>query len=160
SISDVIFHTIVLLASMRLGMIAVSLRDGDVSIPIRADVLIADVQRPVANVDRAILADLSWTKGDGRPLEPHLLPQTHEDDLCRLILPSGTSGPPKAVALSHKLLANRMARHASFGNRIADCSRIYIDVPVSSSLGSQFLIYALSRGGTAFFPGESFASTL
>src|SRR5262249_58283556 len=57
SISDVIFHTIVLLASMRLGMIAVSLRDGDVSIPIRADVLIADVQRPVANVDRAILAD-------------------------------------------------------------------------------------------------------
>jgi acyl-CoA synthetase (AMP-forming)/AMP-acid ligase II len=53
-----------------------------------------------------------------------------------------------------------MARHATFGNRIANCSRIYCDVPISSSLGFQFLIYALSRGGTAFFTGDNFASTL
>ena len=160
SIGDVIFHTVVVLAAMRLGMIALSLREGEVSLPFKLDALISDGKRPSADRGRVILADLSWTEGDGRPLEPHLLPQTHEDDLCRLILTSGTSSTPKAVALSHKLLANRMARHATFGNRIGNCSRIYSDVPVSSSLGFQFLIYALSRGGTAFFPGENFASTL
>jgi acyl-CoA synthetase (AMP-forming)/AMP-acid ligase II len=160
SIADVIFHSVVVLALMRLGMITVSLRETESALPFKIDALITDGKRPLAQMARAALADMSWTEGDGRPLEPHLLPQTHEDDLCRFILTSGTSSTPKAVALSHKLLAGRIARHATFGNRIANCSRIYSDVPISSSLGFQFLIYALSRGGTAFFPGENFASTL
>jgi acyl-CoA synthetase (AMP-forming)/AMP-acid ligase II len=160
SIGDVIFHSAVLLASMRLGMIAVSLREGEISLPFKIDALIADGKRSFANMGRVMLADLSWTEGDGRPLEPHLLPQTHEDDLCRLILTSGTSSTPKAVAFSHKRIATSMARLSTFGNRIANCSRIYCDVPISSSLGFRFLIYALSRGGMAFFPGENFSSTL
>jgi acyl-CoA synthetase (AMP-forming)/AMP-acid ligase II len=159
-VGDVILHAVALLAATRLGMITVSLREGDTSLPIKADAVITDKEHPFAHVGRAILADLSWGEGDGRPLESHLLPQTHEDDLCRLILTSGTAGAAKAVPISHKLLTARMARHATFGNRIANCSRIYTDVPLSSSLGFQFLIYALSRGGTAFFPGPDFASTL
>jgi fatty-acyl-CoA synthase len=141
-------------------MITVSLREGDALWPVKADALIADKEHSFAPMGRIILADLSWTEGDGRPLEPHLLPQAHEDDLCRLILTSGTSSTPKAVPLSHKLLAKRMARHSTFGNRLANCSRIYTDVPISSSLGFQFLIYTLSRGGTVFFPGPDFVSTL
>jgi len=160
SIEDAVFHTVVLLASMRLGMIALSLRGVEVSLPFKVDALIADTRRPSPDVVPVLVVDLSWTEGDGRPLEPHLLPQTHEDDLCRLILTSGTSSTPKAVALSHKLLANRIARHTTFGNRIANCSRIYSDVPISSSLGFQFLIATLSRGGMIVFPGEDFASTL
>jgi acyl-CoA synthetase (AMP-forming)/AMP-acid ligase II len=160
NVDDVIFHTVILLALIRLGMITVSVRKEEASLPFKVDALITDEKHPLAPTGRLMLADLSWTEGDGRPLEPHLLPQTHEDDLCRLILTSGTSSTPKAVPLSHKLLSNRMARHQTFGNRIASCSRIYSDVPVSSSLGFQFLIAALSRGGTAFFPGENFVSTL
>ena len=159
SVNDVIFHTVILLASMRLGFVPLSLRGSESYLPIKLDALIADAKHPFMS-GQAIVVDLSWTEGDGSPLEPHLLPQTHHDDLCRLILTSGTSNKPKAVALTHKLLFNRMARHATFGNRIANCSRIYSDVPISSSLGFQYLIYALSRGGTAFFPGNSFAATL
>ena len=59
------------------------------------------------------------------------------------------------------MLAARINRHWSiFGNRFANCQRIYSDVPLSSSLGFQCLIYALWRGGTIFFPGDDFASTL
>jgi acyl-coenzyme A synthetase/AMP-(fatty) acid ligase len=159
-ISDVIFHAVVLLAATRLGMITVSLRERDVALPVKANALIADKEHPLAHIGPVILADLSWTEGDGRPLEPHLLPQTHEDDLCRLILTSGTSNTPKAVPLSHRLVANRIARHATFGNRLPNCSRIYADLPIPSSLGFQFLIYTLARGGTVFFPGPDFASTL
>ncbi len=160
SIEDVIYHTVVVLALMRLGMITLSLREGNVALPFKIDALITDAKRPFANIGRVIPVDLSWTEGDGRPPEPDLLPRTHEDDLCRLILTSGTSDTPKAIALSHKLLAARMARHGTFGNRIANCSRIYSDIPISSSLGFQFLVYTLSRGGTAYFPGENFAATL
>jgi acyl-CoA synthetase (AMP-forming)/AMP-acid ligase II len=161
NIHDVIFHVAVLLALTRLGMTTVSTREDEESLPINIDALIADTKLPFVTVGRIILADLGWTEGDGRPLEPHLLPEIHEDDLCRIILTSGTTSAPKAVAISHKLLAMRMARHLTvFGNRLGDCSRIYSDVPVSSSLGFQFLIYSLWRGGTAFFPGSDFESTL
>jgi acyl-CoA synthetase (AMP-forming)/AMP-acid ligase II len=160
NIQDVIFHVAVLLALTRLGMITVSMREDAESVSIKTDALITD-SRSLFNMVRVIRADLGWTEGDGGPLEPHLLPQTHEDDLCRIILTSGTTSTPKAVAISHRLLAGRMARHISvFGNRLGNCSRIYSDVPVSSSLGFQFMIYALWRGGTAFFPGKDFESTL
>lgn len=160
SIDDVIFHSAVLLAAMRLGMIVLSLRESEMSLPFKIDALIADGKRSLANAGRVVLADLSWTEGDGQPLEAHLLPQTHEDDLCRLVLTSGTSSTPKAVAFSHKRMATSIARLATFGNRLANCSRIYCDVPIASSLGFRILIHVLSRGGTAFFPGKDFASTL
>jgi acyl-CoA synthetase (AMP-forming)/AMP-acid ligase II len=160
-IKDVIFHAAIVLALTRLGMITLSAREGSTSFPIKVDALITTKSDPIANVDHVIRADLSWTEGDGRPLEPHLLPQIHEDDLCRVILTSGTTDAPKAIALSHRLLASRINRHLTvFGNRLGNCSRIYSDVPLSSSLGFQFLIYALWRGGMALFPGENFPSTL
>ena len=161
NVEDVIFHAAIVLALTRLGMITLSLREGDAAVPIKIDALVTTTRQPLAHMGRVILVDQSWTEGDGRPLEAHLLPQTHEDDLCRIILTSGTTSEPKAVAVSHKLLAARMNRHLTvFGNRLGNCSRIYSDVPVSSSLGFQFLIYTLWRGGAAFFPGDNFENTL
>lgn len=159
NIADVIFHAVAVLASIRLGLVPVSVR-GAVSLPFGIDAVISDTPQPFASIGRLVLVDLSWTEGDARPLAPHLLPQTKSDDLCRLILTSGTSSAPKAVALSHNLARDRTTRHLIFGNRLGNCSRIYCDVPIGSSLGFQFLIYILSRGGTAFFAGESFATTL
>ncbi len=160
SIDDGILHAVAILASIRLGLIPLSLRGGDLALPFGVDAVLADASRQIPGAARSIVADLSWTQGDGRPLEAHHLPPTHDDDLCRLILTSGTSNMPKAVPLSHRLLASRIARHPSFGNRIGNCSRVYSDVPMSSSLGFQFMIATLSRGGTMFFPGPDFASTL
>jgi acyl-coenzyme A synthetase/AMP-(fatty) acid ligase len=163
NIEDVIFHAAVLLSLTRLGMITLSLAESSVSVPIKIDALIttATATTPSVNIGGIIPAELSWTEGDGQSLETQLLPQTHEDDFCRIILTSGTTGEPKAVAISHKLLAKRMGRHSSvFGNRLGTCSRIYSDFPISSSLGFQFLIQTLWCGGIAFFPGDDFAATL
>jgi len=75
--------------------------------------------------------------------------------------PSGTTGTPKAVPISHRLLIDRMSRHGTvFGSRLANCGRIYSDAPISSVLGFQFLIHTLWRGGTYFLPGDSFDNTL
>lgn len=161
NIQDVIFHTAVVLALIRLGAITLSLRDSDSSAPVKIDLLITTEERPFVNIGMVVLVDLSWTEGDGHPLESQLLPPTHEDDFCRIILTSGSTNEPKAVAVTHRLLAARINRHLTvFGNRFANCYRIYSDVPISSSLGFQFLIYALWRGGTAFFPGDNFERTL
>ena len=87
--------------------------------------------------------------------------QPSANDICRLILTSGTTGMPKAVAVSHRLLSERIGRHLTvFGNRLPRCDRFYSDMPIATSLGFQFLIYSLLRGGTFVFPGERFDCTL
>jgi acyl-CoA synthetase (AMP-forming)/AMP-acid ligase II len=160
-VDDPIFHVIVVLAAMRLGMAAVSLRENDAAPPIGIDAVIVDKDAAgAAAPSRVIAADPSWIEGDGVPLETHSGQHDDETALCRIILTSGTSNVPKAVPLSHELLARRMARHVHFGNRLANCSRIYCDIPYSSSLGFQSIIHTLSRGGLAMFAGEDFASTL
>jgi acyl-coenzyme A synthetase/AMP-(fatty) acid ligase len=161
SVEDVIVHTVILLALTRLGMITVSLRSGEGAPPFAADALIADPGAFPAGPDRIVLAGPDWTEGDGRPVEPHLLPATHEDDPCRIVLTAGTDGKRRGVALSHGMLAGRITQHLTvFGNRFANCSRMYNERPLSSSLGFQLLLYTLWRGGAAFFPGKDFEATL
>src|SRR5579871_1497811 len=151
NVDDVIFHAIILLALMRLGMITVSVRQAQVALPINVAALIAAGKSGFSNAERVVSADMSWIEGEGQPLEPHHLPQTDDDQPCRIILTSGTTDEPKAVALSHRLVAARISRHWTvFGNRFANYQRIYSDVPISSSLGFQSLIYTLWRGGTVF----------
>jgi acyl-CoA synthetase (AMP-forming)/AMP-acid ligase II len=157
SIADQIFHIATLLALARLGMASVSVR-GPARMPFPIDAFITDKTLPAGITDRLILTDMSWTEGDGNPVDA---PAGRPDDLCRVILTSGTTGEPKGVPISHRLLADRIARHTTlYGARAADCRRIYSDMPITTSLGFQFLLATLWRGGTYFLPGDSFASTL
>jgi acyl-CoA synthetase (AMP-forming)/AMP-acid ligase II len=157
SIEDQIFHIATLLALARLGMASVSARR-IARQPLPVDGVITDKTLPAGVVDRLILANMSWTEGDGIPVDA---PLVRPDDLCRVILTSGTTGEPKGVPISHRLLADRISRHTTvFGAQVADCRRIYSDMPITTSLGFQFLLATLWRGGTYFLPGDSFASTL
>jgi acyl-CoA synthetase (AMP-forming)/AMP-acid ligase II len=157
SIEDQIFHIAMLLALARLGMASVSMR-GAARLPLPVDGFITDKTLPAGVVDRLILVNMSWTEGDGIPVDA---PPVRPDDLCRVILTSGTTGEPKGVPISHRLMADRIARHTTvFGARVADCRRIYSDMPITTSLGFQFLLATFWRGGTYFLPGDSFEITL
>jgi acyl-CoA synthetase (AMP-forming)/AMP-acid ligase II len=160
SIDDVIFHAAMVLALTRLGIATISMRKNSIP-PIKVDAFISDAPLGFRSGDRAIQSDMSWTEGSDEPIESHYLPEISPDSICRLIPTSGTTGTPKAVAISHRLLIDRMSRHGTvFGRRLANCARIYSDAPISTSLGFQFLIYTLWRGGTLFLPGDSFENTL
>jgi acyl-CoA synthetase (AMP-forming)/AMP-acid ligase II len=157
SIADQIFHVAMLLALARLGIASVSAR-GAARLPLPIDGFITDKTLPAGVTDHVILADMSWTEGDGIPVDA---PTVRPDDLCRVILTSGTTGDPKGVPISHRLFADRIYRHTTvFGARLADCRRIYCDMPITTSPGFRFLLATLWRGGTYFLPGDSFDSTL
>src|SRR6185369_7165340 len=98
SIADQIFHVATLLALARLGMASVSTRSA-ARPPLLVDGFITDKTLPAGVVDRLILADMSWTEGDGIPVDA---PPVRPDDLCRVILTSGTTGQPKGVPISHR----------------------------------------------------------
>jgi acyl-coenzyme A synthetase/AMP-(fatty) acid ligase len=160
NIQNVIFHVATLLALTRLGFATLTIRDGVPPLPFKIDAFIIDASLPVATMDRVALADPSWMEGDGQPVEDRHVPPTSENEICRLMLTAST-GVPKVVGVSQRVLSERINRHLTvFGNRFPRCDRLYSDLPIASSLGFQFLIYSLLRGGTVMFPGERFDSTL
>jgi acyl-coenzyme A synthetase/AMP-(fatty) acid ligase len=161
NIQDVIVHAATLLALTRLGIATLSIRDGVPPLPFKVDALVTDVKLPLSTIDRIALVDASWMEGDGQPLEPPPTPSNGANDPYRIMLTSGSTGMPKAIAASQWLLSERIGRHLTvFGNRLPRSDRLYCDLPISTSLGFQFLIYSLLRGGTIVFPGERFDSTL
>jgi acyl-CoA synthetase (AMP-forming)/AMP-acid ligase II len=160
-IKDPIFLAAVTLALSRLGVATISRYDERIFDAIRIDALIADAYPPLANVDQVILVDLSWTKTGDALIDPPQAPGTAPDDLCRIILTSGTTGDPKGVAFTHRMVADRTAsNNFVFGSRFPTYSRIYSDLPISTAPGFWFFIHTLWRGGTFLLPGETFESTV
>jgi len=159
-IKDPIFQAVVTLAMARLGVVTVSRYDERILSSVKIDALIADAYPSLTKIDQVILVDMSWMKGGGAP-GPRDFARTASDDLCRIILTSGTTGGPKAVGFTHRMVADRIARnYIVFGSRLSNCSRIYSDLPLSTASGFRFLVHTLWRGGTFFYPGETFESTV
>jgi len=160
SITDEIFHAAVILALARLNIASVSGYDGRNRVAFKIDAVIADAPTAFANAPQLFLADLSWTRGDGTPLAPNEYPQLAPTDLCRIVLTSGSTGGPKAVALGHAILGARVAHRALiFASAALDCLRVYCDLPISTGVGYHVLLSTLWRGGTFVFPGETFEVT-
>ncbi len=159
---ETIPHIAILLSAARLGIATVTVSgSADVKMAVRYDYIIGTIDRLPKARDRAIVFDSSWLEGEGLPLPPHLIPPASDSDICRFVLTSGTTSEPKAVAITQRLLTGRINRHFYvFGSTFPECSRIYVDVPLTSSLGFQYLMYGLWRGGVIVFPGADFDNTL
>jgi acyl-coenzyme A synthetase/AMP-(fatty) acid ligase len=160
-IEDAILNAAVVLGLTRIGVVTLAGRP-DLPKDLAIDAIVADkiMMQPLIAA-KVILLDANWTSGDGEPPQDRRLYETKEDDVCRIILTSGTTGEPKAVAVTHRMLASRIARHPYLmGNRLSNCDRIYCDFGLGTSLGFQFLIYALWRGGTIVLSGPDHQSTI
>jgi acyl-coenzyme A synthetase/AMP-(fatty) acid ligase len=157
-VQDSALQAALILALTRIGVVTFSGRVETIPAELRVDAVIADQPYPFLAGQRVILADQSFTTGDGAPLDA---PPPAATDLCRIVLTSGTVGASKAVALTQQMVADRVARHISvFGGRFADCSTILCNLALNTSLGFQFLIYTLARGGTLVMLGDTFDHTL
>jgi acyl-coenzyme A synthetase/AMP-(fatty) acid ligase len=152
-VNDPILHAAIILGLARLGVITLSGRSPNLPRELPIDALITDSFFPY-QARRIIHTDPTWIEGDGTPLADHQVAPSNPDDTCRIILTSGTTGDSKAVALTHRMVWSRIARHINvFGPRLPQCSRTYCDMGFATSLGYQFLIYMLWRGGTLFLTG-------
>ncbi len=150
---DPTLHAALILGLTRVGVITLSGRNPDLPKELSVAALITDTAFPYV-AQRLIRADANWLAGDGTSPDPAKLPKTKPDDICRIILTSGTTGEAKAVALSHRMVADRIARHTTvFGSILPQCSRTYCDLGFTTSLGFQFLFYMLWRGGMIALPG-------
>jgi acyl-coenzyme A synthetase/AMP-(fatty) acid ligase len=160
SIDEPLQEAALILGLTQIGVITVSvgmLPPAELEI----DAVIGATKQPFAPAAQHLPYDDSWIAGDGAPVETTPDARPGGDDFCRIVLTSGTTGDPKAVALTHNQVMARNARFEYlFGSRLPTLSRIYMGLSLASSLGYYFLPYILGRGGTIFFRGASIENAL
>jgi acyl-CoA synthetase (AMP-forming)/AMP-acid ligase II len=160
-VTDKIFHAAIVLGLTRIGVITVSARHEKLPNELNVDVAITDTPRRFENAKNVILADMSWTVGDGRPLADENVYRSNADDICRIMLTSGTTGDAKGVAFSHKMLVDRLQHYdVAKGPGFPFYSRVYCDLGLTTAAGFRHLLYMLTRGGTIFFYGEDPIATI
>lgn len=159
---DPIFHLALYLGLSRIGVVTLSSRDVDFPKELQVDAIVSDNPRAIISSIRVFGADLSWTMGDSKPLASDAAFEIDTGSLpARIVLTSGTTGEPKAVALSHDDLIRRLqAYDVVFGNTFTSCSRTFIDMTLATGFGFALTLHVLSRGGTVFYRGCDAAETM
>jgi acyl-CoA synthetase (AMP-forming)/AMP-acid ligase II len=158
SVGDAVLDLVLTLGLMRIGVVTIS--PGALAMPreIPIDAILTDSARGT-DAARSVAVDPGWTTGGGPP--PDDADHDERDRIARIVLTSGTTGDPKGVALSHDMIARRVAAfNFAFGSRMAQCSRLFVDVGISSNYGFQWIVWVLSRGGAVFLRGSDAAETL
>jgi acyl-coenzyme A synthetase/AMP-(fatty) acid ligase len=161
SLEEPLLHSVFILGLTQVGIIPLSVTGHKPPAGLKIDAVISSRPYPFAPEAKHFIFDACWTTGDGSPVEPHPCGDGASDAICRIVLTSGSTGEPKAVALTHSMVRARNARFEyTLGNRFPAYSRIYIDMGLAAALGYQFLTYMLARGGTVFFQGGDAENTL
>ncbi len=156
-----LLHAAVILGLTLVGIVPVSTAGNEPPTGLKVDAVIANTAYPFAQHVPHLALDYSWIAGDGPRVDAAAKAAEDGSKTARIVLTTGSTGAPRAVALSHQLLAARIARFAYLmGNRVPHLSRVYTSIGLTSGVGYRFLIYVLSRGGTLFFRGESPDNTL
>ena len=164
-VKDHIFHASMALALARIGAATLSVSDLRLPMGLRVDAVITDARALVGNPANLpiIPADFTWTEGDGKHIEDRFV-SPGDGEVARIVLTSGSTGMPKAIAVTHALEMRRIERYAYvFGATFAECSRVFSDMGLGQSTSFRMLIYVLGRGGTFLFPGgrtDGFAANL
>jgi acyl-CoA synthetase (AMP-forming)/AMP-acid ligase II len=161
SIDEPLLHAAIILGLTQVGIITVSVAGQKPPAGLKVDAVISSRPYPFAPEAKHLILDFSWMTTSGSPIETSPSGSRASAQTCRIVLTSGTTGDPKAVALTHNMV---MARNARFeyavGNRLPACSRLFMNMGLAAALGYQFLTYMLGRGGTLFFRGDGIENTL
>jgi acyl-CoA synthetase (AMP-forming)/AMP-acid ligase II len=159
-VQDMIGHVLLILGLAKAGVATISGRGPHLPPEIEIAAVVADIEGGLPSGKRVIRADASWMDGDGAPIDmKHAAPGG--DQLCRIVFTSGTTGEPKGVAFSHRMIAERAARFDYLGGNLLPASlRICLSLGLTTSLGYLNLIYGLTRGGLVVLPGAALQQTM
>jgi acyl-CoA synthetase (AMP-forming)/AMP-acid ligase II len=155
-VEDGMLHVLLMLGLMRLGIAVASAPVSRLPAALRVDAVLSDspLFLGIGGMPRVILAGPGWLEGDGRPVEDKHVCRDGSQT-ARIILSTGSTGLPKAVALSHRIIMERVHRYVmTAGSKFMECSRLFTDFGPGNDLFIRMLVYMLSRGGLFCLPGK------
>jgi acyl-CoA synthetase (AMP-forming)/AMP-acid ligase II len=161
-IGDPVFHLALVLALTKLGVVTLSIGTRVLPAGFGIDAVVCDGAIDFRNASRVIVADRMWTMETAPPSAPGADQVLDEGSAtARIVLTSGTTGDPKAVALTHDMMIRRLqAYDSAFGNIVPACSRTFLDLGLTASFGYTWALHILTRGGAIFYRGSDVAETL
>jgi acyl-CoA synthetase (AMP-forming)/AMP-acid ligase II len=149
---DMIGHVLLILGLAKAGIASISGRGPVLPPEIKIDAIVTDVDDGLPAGKRIIRADASWMDGDGAPIDAKNA-APGGDQVCRIVFTSGTTGEPKGVAFTHRMVVERAVRFDYLaGNQLPATLRTCISLGLTTSLGYLHLIYGLTRGGLVVLP--------
>jgi acyl-CoA synthetase (AMP-forming)/AMP-acid ligase II len=153
-VTDLIGQATLILGLAKAGVVTVSGRGPDLPPELKVDAVLADIEGGLPSGKRIIQVDARWMDGDGSPFHERA---GGADETCRVVFTSGTTGVPKAVAFSHRMVVERIARFDYLAGSLLPAShRACLDLGFTTSLGYLYLIYALTRGGLVILPVSAY----
>lgn len=156
-LSNEFLHALLLLACARFGIATLSGSPATLQaeFPVKAVFHDKGTRSAPPSGIPIITIDEAWFRathaGDGQAVS---MPELKPDDLCRIMLTSGSTGSPKPVALTYQMVEERIKAFSYvFGSDFPSYSNILCGTRLSSSLGYAFLFYSFARRG--FFCSDS-----
>ena len=145
-----LLHLVVILALHRCGIASITLQTSYLieQSSLKIDRLLSDRYQPPGSSHPLTLVNNDWLTPSNSPVLSGT-GFTGSDDVCRLVLSSGTTGSPKVIALSERALEHRFKRTALINER----GRCLCMMGFSTLGGYQTLMAALALGGSVCFAG-------
>jgi acyl-coenzyme A synthetase/AMP-(fatty) acid ligase len=145
-----LLHLVVILALHRCGIASLTLQTSYLiqQSNLKVDRLLSDRYQPADSGLQSTLVSQAWLAPPNDPVLP-ISGFDSLDDVCRLVLSSGTTGAPKVIAVSERTLEHRFRRAALTNER----GRCLCMMGFSTLGGYQTLMTALALGGSVCFAG-------
>ena len=145
-----LLHLVVILALHRCGIASITLQTSYLieQSTLKIDRLLSDRYQSPESPFALTLVNNDWLKPSPSPALP-VAGFASPDDVCRLVLSSGTTGTPKVLAVSERSLEHRFNRAALTNER----GRCLCMMGFSTLGGYQALMTALALGGSVCFAG-------
>jgi acyl-coenzyme A synthetase/AMP-(fatty) acid ligase len=159
-VQNKVLHVAFMLALMRVGVVTVGCQADAIPAELRVAAVITDRSETAPGIKRLIQVNADWVKGSGeRVVDPRLYSATG-DEVCRIILTSGSTGVPKGIAFSHHALFrwDRQLQYG-YGDRWPQSLRLYCDLGLNSTPTLRYLLHILMRGGMIMFHGDDALGT-
>jgi acyl-CoA synthetase (AMP-forming)/AMP-acid ligase II len=154
-VADSIFHAALLLGLAQIGVVTMSLTGTMLPEQVPFTAILTNDQQAFPGHTKVMTIDASWLQGDGSAPDYERIYCCKPDDPCAILLTSGSTGRSKGVALSHRMLSERVVFNAyAKGPLIAKISRHFCSMPPSTLVGLRDMLYTLTRGQTIYFTGH------
>jgi acyl-coenzyme A synthetase/AMP-(fatty) acid ligase len=156
-IEDEIWHITLVCALHRLGAVSVSLGPGEAGLDLGMGAILCDRNRPQGFAGQLIEVKPDWFAMPAVDFSQLPIATLGRNELCRIALSSGTTGAPKAIAMSPEILWHRFTTYGMRG-RFSRSEKILCGPQLRSHFGFAVAFSALIAGKMVCFTNSADAT--